>query len=72
MNYIHNKQRIRLEAATAEKLVYVFSNLRFLKRKTSQRKLGRRQNDPLQLARLAAGSLAACGPENQQMRVKCM
>lgn len=31
-DYIHNKKRNRLEAARAEKLVYVFSNLRFLKR----------------------------------------
>ena len=31
-DYIHNKKRNRLEAARAEKLVYVFSNLSFLKR----------------------------------------
>jgi hypothetical protein len=31
-DYIHNKKRNRLEAARAEKLVYVFSNLRSLKR----------------------------------------
>ena len=31
-DYIHNKKRNRLDPSRAEKLVYVFSNLRFLKR----------------------------------------
>ena len=31
-DYIHNKKRNRLEAQHAEKLVYIFSNLRLLKK----------------------------------------
>ena len=31
-DYIHNKKRNRLEAQRAEKLVYIFSNLRLLKK----------------------------------------
>lgn len=38
----------------------------------AQRGLGRRQDDSLQLAESAAGSLAAFGLEKQQLRVTCV
>ena len=75
-----------MNVATAEMLVYVFSNLRFLKcaqqidfkeqceswsRRTIKRRLARRQNYSLQLAELAPGSLAAFGPEKQQLCERC-